>query len=91
MHPSPPSSQFTSDGLNDIKTGPDAMIYISSGVGANKNAAVDYGQFGTDPCTPTGQRWGGSFRTQLALPHLYTGKIIRYDPVRSEATLVAMG
>ena len=33
-------SQFTSAGLNDILTGPDNMIYISAGVGANKNAPV---------------------------------------------------
>ena len=49
----------------------------------------DYGQFGTDPCTPAGSNIGGSFRALIS--GTYDGKVIRYDPIRQESTILAIG
>ena len=72
---------YYSHAIQDVKFGPDGMLYVSGGDGARVNPP-DYGQYG-NPCgDPTDE--GGSLRAQdlrtSGDPVSLDGSIIRIDP-----------
>ena len=89
--------QFPSHSVGTVAFGPDGMLYVSAGEGANFNAP-DWGQYGYpsvnpchDPYVPSNQdaSEGGALRAQDvetdADPAGLSGAVLRIDPVTGAA------
>lgn len=81
-------SQFGVASIDGIALASDGFLYFSAGVGANPYA-LDYGNFGTDPCHVTGSLWGGAFRAQDE--QSLDGKVLRMDPQTKQVIIIAKG
>ncbi len=81
--------QFPSHSVDDLEFGPDGMLYVSAGEGANFNTS-DYGQFGGSltgtptPANPCGDPPGG-VGTALTPPDATGGSLRSQSPRRNAA------